>query len=176
MGGATTWQAVTRVAGWSDFGVVMGSASAALLGLLFVAVSIRAEAIARSDQLRNRAAETMALLLTGLLAAALLTVPDQAKWVLGAEYVALALLATGVAIVLDKRAGNETGNPVGRLLDVALRGLRAGQARSMAPGGTSSPRHDGPGRRRGADGPLVRPKGSLSGWPPGLYAIFPTAP
>jgi hypothetical protein len=49
------------VTGWTDFGVVVGSASAALLGLLFVAVSIRAEPIRRSSELRNRAAETMAL-------------------------------------------------------------------------------------------------------------------
>ena len=99
--------------------MVMGSASAALLGLLFVAVSIRAEPIARSNELRNRAAETMALLLTGLLASALLTVPDQAKWVLGAEYVLLAVIATGVAIVLDRRAGVGSGNALGRLLDIA---------------------------------------------------------
>jgi hypothetical protein len=39
--------------------------------------------------------------------------------VIGAEYVALAVIASGVAIVLDRRAGNESGNALGRLLDVA---------------------------------------------------------
>ena len=56
----------------------MGGATGALLGLLFVAVSIRAEPIGRSNELRNRSAQTMALLLTGVLASAILTVPGQA--------------------------------------------------------------------------------------------------
>jgi hypothetical protein len=34
------------LSGWGDFAVVMGAATAALLGLLFVAVSIRVETIA----------------------------------------------------------------------------------------------------------------------------------
>jgi hypothetical protein len=57
----------------------MGAATAALLGLLFVAVSIRVETIAKSAELRNRSAQTLTLLLTGLLVAALLAVPDQRK-------------------------------------------------------------------------------------------------
>jgi hypothetical protein len=57
-------------------------------------------------------------LLTGLLASALLTVPGQAKWELGAEFVVLALGTTIVAIVLDRRAG-ESRNAFGRLLDLA---------------------------------------------------------
>jgi hypothetical protein len=52
----------------------MGGATAALLGLLFVAVSIRIEPIAKSAELRNRSAQTLSLLLTGLLVAALLAV------------------------------------------------------------------------------------------------------
>jgi hypothetical protein len=48
------------MAGWTNFAVVIGTATAALLGLLFVAVSIRAEPIRRSDVLRNRSAETVA--------------------------------------------------------------------------------------------------------------------
>jgi hypothetical protein len=50
----------------------MGAATAALRGLLSVAVSIRAEPISRSAELRSRAAQTMTLLLTRLLVAALL--------------------------------------------------------------------------------------------------------
>src|SRR5262249_35464947 len=100
---------------WGDFAVVMGAA--ALLGLLFVAVSIRVETIARSDELRNRSAQTLTLLLTGLLACALLAVPYQDDWALGAEYLVLALVVTGVALSLDRRAGTERGSAVGRLLD-----------------------------------------------------------
>jgi hypothetical protein len=95
----------------------MGAATAALLGLLFVAVSIRVETIARSSELRNRCAQTLTLLLTGLLVAALLAVPGQRKWALGAEYLALALVVTGVALALDRRAGRQEGSAIGRLLD-----------------------------------------------------------
>jgi len=102
---------------WGDFAVVIGAATAALLGLLFVAVSIRVDPIARSAELRNRAAQTLTLLLTGLLVAALLVVPDQRKWSLGAEYLVLALVVVGVAFVLDRRAGNRRGSPFGRRLD-----------------------------------------------------------
>jgi hypothetical protein len=96
---------------------VTGAATAALLGLLFVAVSIRVETIARSAELRNRSAQTLTLLLIGLLVALLLAVPDQRTWVLGAEYLVLALVATGTALVLDRRAGDRRGSPIGRLLD-----------------------------------------------------------
>ena len=54
------------MSGWGDFAVVTGAATAALLGLLFVAVSIRVETIAKSAELRNRSAQTLTLLLTGL--------------------------------------------------------------------------------------------------------------
>jgi hypothetical protein len=74
------------VSGWTDFAVVVGAATAALLGLLFVAVSIRVETIAKSAALRNRSAQTLSLLLTGLLTGVLLAVPDQRKWALGIEY------------------------------------------------------------------------------------------
>jgi len=103
--------------GWTDFAVVIGAATASLLGLLFVAVSIRVETITRSAELRNRSAQTMTLLLTGLLVAALLAVPGQRHWVLGVEYLGLVLVVTGVAIVLDRRAGDQSGSSVGRLLD-----------------------------------------------------------
>ena len=105
------------MSGWGDFAVVMGAATAGLLGLLFVAVSIRVEMIAKSAELRNRSAQTLTLLLTGLLVAALLAVPDQRKWALGAEYLALALVVTGVALILDRRAGGQRGSPIGRRLD-----------------------------------------------------------
>jgi hypothetical protein len=78
--------------GWAAFGTAMGGATGALLGLLFVAVSIRAEPIARSDELRSRSAETMALLSTGLPASALLAVPGRANWELGAEFLGLGLV------------------------------------------------------------------------------------
>jgi hypothetical protein len=97
--------------------VVTGAATAALLSLLFLAVSIRVETIARSAELLNRSAQTMALLLIGLLVAVLLAVPDQHNWALGAEYLALALVVTIVAVLLDRRAGSQSGSAIARLLD-----------------------------------------------------------
>lgn len=53
---------------------LVGGAAAGLTGLLFVAVSIRIDFIARSQELRNRAAQTLALsillLIAGVLVAA----------------------------------------------------------------------------------------------------------
>ena len=56
--------------GWTDFAVIIGGGSAALLGLLFVAISIKADIIRRSGTLRARATQTMILFLMALLAAA----------------------------------------------------------------------------------------------------------
>ncbi len=94
-----------------------GGATAALLGLLFVAVSIRVEVIAKSAELRNRTAQTLTLLLAGLLVAALLAVPDQRNVALGAEYLVLALVVTGAALILDRRAGTQRGSALARRLD-----------------------------------------------------------
>jgi len=94
------------MSGWGNFAVVMGAATASLLGLLFVAVSLRVETIAKSAELRNRSAQTMSLFLTGLLVTALLAVPDQRKRVLGAEYLVLALVVVG-------GQGSSTGGPGG---------------------------------------------------------------
>jgi hypothetical protein len=52
---------------WSIFATVAGGAAAGLTGLLFVAVSIRVGIIAKSQELRNRAAETLALFTSVLL-------------------------------------------------------------------------------------------------------------
>src|SRR5262249_53578373 len=65
----------------------------------------------------NRSAQTLTLLLTGLLIAVLLAIPGQRDWELGSEYLALAVVFTGVAVVLDGRSGRRGGSAVGRRLD-----------------------------------------------------------
>jgi hypothetical protein len=89
---------------WSTFATVAGGAAAGLTGLLFVAVSIRIDAIAKSQELRNRAAQTLALFFTVLFIAILLSIPGQSLRVLGAELVALAAIIGGSMLVLDRRA------------------------------------------------------------------------
>jgi hypothetical protein len=95
---------VIRLEKWGTFATVSGGAAAGLTGLLFVAVSIRIDVIARSHELRNRAAQTLALFVTVLFIAILLSIPDQAYGVLGTELVALAVITGGGLLVLDRRA------------------------------------------------------------------------
>lgn len=89
---------------WSTFTVVAGGAAAGLTGLLFVAVSIRTDVIANSQERRNRAAQTLGLFVTVLFVAILLSIPDQSLRVLGVELVALAVITGGGMLVLDRRA------------------------------------------------------------------------
>jgi hypothetical protein len=89
---------------WGIFATVAGAAAAGLTGLLFVAVSIRTSAIARSQELRNRAAQTLALFVTVLFITILLSIPGQSYSVLGVEFVALAVISGVGLLTLDRRA------------------------------------------------------------------------
>jgi len=88
-------------ADWQNFAVMTGSASGALTGLLFVAVSLNASRIAGHQGLRASAAQTLVLFIAPLVMALIVLVPGQADWVLGAELIAaglgasLSLLAIG---------------------------------------------------------------------------------
>jgi hypothetical protein len=67
-------------------------------------VSIRIDVIAKSQELRNLAAQTLALFVTVLFIAILLSIPGESFRGLGVELVALAAI-TGVGmLVLDRRA------------------------------------------------------------------------
>lgn len=92
------------VKGWSEFIVIAGSASAALVGLLFVAVSIRADTIAASKGLRSRVAQVLTIFLGLLGSCILVSLPNPADWVLGAELIVAALLMGASFIVLNYRA------------------------------------------------------------------------
>lgn len=90
--------------GWSDFAVVTGGAAAALMGLLFVAVTLRIDAMTRARDLRSRAAQTLTLFAIALGVAIVLTVPGQSRLVLGLEFIAIAALGGIGLLVLDTRA------------------------------------------------------------------------
>jgi hypothetical protein len=106
------------LAAWQAFAEITGSAAAALIGLLFVAVSIRIDYIARSQELRNRAAQTLSLFGTVLFVAILIALPGQVYRVLGAELILLAVIAGAGLYLLDRRAKAQSGNQeIGRLLD-----------------------------------------------------------
>jgi hypothetical protein len=89
---------MTSSADWHDFATMIGGASGALTGLLFVAVSLNANRIASHAGLRGSAAQTLLLFITPLLIAAALLVPRQPDWVLGAELTATGLLAGSVLL------------------------------------------------------------------------------
>ena len=95
---------------WDTFAEISGSAAATLTGLLFVAVSIRITYIARSQELRNRAAQTLGLFGIVLIISILIAIPQQAYRTLGAELVVLAVVAGTGLYILDRRAKGERSN------------------------------------------------------------------
>ena len=106
------------VEAWGTYATVVGGAANALVGLLFVAVSIRVDAIAASGELRNRAAQTLGPFLTVLFVVVFLAVPDQSIRLLGVEVLMLAIVAGSALYVLDRRAKTDrTTQPLGRVLD-----------------------------------------------------------
>jgi hypothetical protein len=88
---------------WDSFFVAETAAAAALLGLLFVAVSINLKQIVDNGGLADRALGAMLLLLAILIAGLLLAMPDQPVAVMGIETAAIAVLAGGLVLTLGLR-------------------------------------------------------------------------
>ena len=101
---------------WHDFGVTIGSLAGALTGLLFVAVSLKSEILAKSVSLRSRAAQTLVLFITPALAAVILVAPQPGD-ALGGELVALALLSGTALYVLNRRGGHDPRSRVARYIE-----------------------------------------------------------
>ena len=103
--------------GWDTFAVVIGGAAGALIGLLFVSVSIRIDVIAASPDFRSRGAATLCLFVTVLIVAILLVVPGQDAWELGAELLLVASGLGGALWWLNRRAmAQPSGQPISRIL------------------------------------------------------------
>jgi hypothetical protein len=90
---------------WADFGVGVAGASAALAGLVFVAVSINLSEILKYRNLPGRAALTLMLFVTPLIAGILLLVPRQPDAALGAEFLAFGVVIGGSELVINQRSG-----------------------------------------------------------------------
>jgi hypothetical protein len=103
---------------WHDFGVTIGSLAGALTGLLFVAVSIKSDTLAKSRSLRSRAAQTLVLFMTSALAAVVLAAPQPGD-ALGGELIALAALSGAALYVLDRRGGHNQDSRVARYIERA---------------------------------------------------------
>ena len=80
---------------WTDFFVASAGASAALAGLVFVAVSINVDRILGSRGLPARALATVMLLLSVVLVSLIGLIPGQSRGTLAAE-----LLAVGLAFAV----------------------------------------------------------------------------
>jgi MFS-type transporter involved in bile tolerance (Atg22 family) len=85
---------------WHDLFVAVAGASAALAGLLFVAVSINVERIVKYEGLPERGIEALAMLLVPLIVSIAALLPGQGHLVLGIELLAIAVALIGVMMSL----------------------------------------------------------------------------
>ena len=88
---------------WSELFVASAGASAALAGLVFVAVSINVEQIMGFESLPERALETVLLLLSVLLISIIGLIPGQGHAALGGELLGEGLLLGAVIARLSTR-------------------------------------------------------------------------
>jgi len=86
---------------WTDLFVATAGASAALTGLVFVAVSINVDRILKFEGLPQRALETVLLLLSVVVVSVVGLIPGQSTAALGAELLALGL---GFGVVTTRLA------------------------------------------------------------------------
>jgi hypothetical protein len=127
--------------GWETFALGHLGASAALLGLVVVAISINLREVVASAVLVHRAAEAIILLASILLAATVLLIPDQARWVVGAELTAFGLVGVAVTIRLQRSRTTPAGAPGAPAM--AAEGLREPStttATPLAPRGSATMR------------------------------------
>lgn len=93
--------------GWDSYLVGNLGAAAALLGLLFVGVSINLKQILEDAGLPVRAIETLAMFVAIVLTSSLLLMPDQPDWLAG-----LWMVLTGIALfeisLISARANRAT--------------------------------------------------------------------
>ena len=106
---------------WASLFVAEAGASAALAGLLFVAISINLERILQGAGLPGRAGEAMVLLVAVLGVSTLVLVPGQSPTALGVELLGTGLVAWSVLVVIHVRAvrsrvGPSSGVLAGRIV------------------------------------------------------------
>jgi hypothetical protein len=101
-------------ASWAGFGAAVTAAAAALAGLLFIAVSINLKEILKFKSLPSRAAQTLILFATPLVAGLVVIIPGQARVALGLELLATGLFVGGVQVYLDLTADRGDENTLWR--------------------------------------------------------------
>lgn len=96
--------AAFEISEWKDLFVATAGASAALAGLVFVAVSINIDRILKFRGLPERALETVLMLLSVVLVSIIGLIPGQSHVALGAELLGEGLLFGAVIVVLLRRS------------------------------------------------------------------------
>jgi modulator of FtsH protease len=105
---------------WHDLYVAMAGATAALAGLLFVAISINLAPILESSALPLRAASALATLIVGLIASMFVLVPGQSRTLLGLELLVISGLPALVTVIARARVGRVEQTTLQFTSDVGL--------------------------------------------------------
>lgn len=108
---------------WTDLFVAAAGASAALTGLVFVAVSINIQEILRLPGVPDRALATLMLLLGAVVISLLPLIPDQGATALGTELVVVGLAFIAVIGVTGARSFRRSDNRAVRIELVLLAGI-----------------------------------------------------
>jgi modulator of FtsH protease len=88
---------------WDSFFVAETAAAAALLGLLFVAISINLKQVLEAGGLTDRALGALLLLLAILILGLLMSMPDQSLAVLGIETIGTCVVTGVIGTILGLR-------------------------------------------------------------------------
>lgn len=91
-------------ASWSDFSGAVVASSSALIGLLFVAVSINLDEILANNTLAERTLHTMILFTVAFVVGMLFLLPEQPRTALGVELI-ITGAAAGAALLRINRPG-----------------------------------------------------------------------
>jgi modulator of FtsH protease len=106
---------------WKDFFFAQVGASAALTGLIFVGVSINLSKIIGIAPLVNRALQALVVLITILMVASLVLVPDQPLTLLGLEVLVISLIVGAMLLAFDLRTLTDITRPEAQQYQRALR-------------------------------------------------------
>ncbi len=87
---------------WIDFCVAVVGASAALSGLLVVAVSINIERILGDPTLPARAGQTLVLFVIPMVLGIVMLIPNQSRTLLGSELIAIGVSIGGILSTLNR--------------------------------------------------------------------------